>query len=428
MGRVAASELVAGVPGVELHGKKLRIVFYYKRQRCREVLDLPVTKTNVRFAINKLATVKHEIALGNFDYLRHFPDSSNLERFGIRKEERFTLQQAYDNFWSLKQHELKPSSRRRYPYGITRCIEIVGPNMLLTAILPKDFQQLKIELVSSYSASTVNHYLGVFKTLVQWCGKNGLCNAEPLIKELTSVRTSGDVSADPFEYEEFQKMLAACTHPQHRNMLTVAVYTGLRPGELRALCWDSIDMDKKVITVRRAGDQDRKRLKLPKTNEVRTVDIQPPVFEALLNQWEHTGQSSEIEIVMDLNDRLETQKVVPVFNPEITSKRNMEHDFFTDSGISKLWLNIIRRSGVRYRRFYQCRHTFASWNLTSHGNLAYIAKQMGHSDLEMLQRVYGKWIESASKSEAEMIWQMMQAIGHFAPMVPQKICKDTVEN
>lgn len=49
----------------------------------------------------------------------------------------------------------------------------------------------------------------------------------------------------------------------------------------------------------------------------------------------------------------------------------------------------------RYRRAYQLRHFFASWNITAHGNLAFIAEQMGPSSARMLQEVYGEWIGSA---------------------------------
>ena len=68
MGRVKHDDLVAGVTGLEVHGKKLRINFTYKGVRCREVLDLPITKANVKFAANKLATIKHEIAINTFNY------------------------------------------------------------------------------------------------------------------------------------------------------------------------------------------------------------------------------------------------------------------------------------------------------------------------------------------------------------------------
>ncbi|WP_279473935.1 tyrosine-type recombinase/integrase [Aeromonas caviae] len=117
----------------------------------------------------------------------------------------------------------------------------------------------------------------------------------------------------------------------------------------------------------------------------------------------------------------ETISVRPVFSPKLTS--TFEHnsgDWFTQSGFVTMWVRVVERSGIRYRRLYQLRHTFASWNLTSHGNLAYIADQMGHADLEMLQSVYGKWIASASKSEAARIWELMTSKGHFAPTTPQE--------
>ena len=41
--------------------------------------------------------------------------------------------------------------------------------------------------------------------------------------------------------------------------------------------------------------------------------------------------------------------------------------------------------------FYQCRHTFATLLLQGGAEWRYIADQMGHSDLTMLQRHYWKW-------------------------------------
>lgn len=37
-----------------------------------------------------------------------------------------------------------------------------------------------------------------------------------------------------------------------------------------------------------------------------------------------------------------------------------------------------------------------------------IAEQMGHNSAEMLQKVYGKWIESAGQNGVDSIWSAMQ--------------------
>lgn len=60
------------------------------------------------------------------------------------------------------------------------------------------------------------------------------------------------------------------------------------------------------------------------------------------------------------------------------------------------WKSAIKKSGARYRRPYQTRHTYASMMLTAGEPLGWVANQMGHSDLSMLARVYARWIKSAT--------------------------------
>ena len=64
--------------GVEIHGNSLRIVFMWKRRRCRETLGLPVTKANIKHAAQLRAAVLHAIKIGTFDYAQHFPTPARL--------------------------------------------------------------------------------------------------------------------------------------------------------------------------------------------------------------------------------------------------------------------------------------------------------------------------------------------------------------
>ena len=142
MGRVKHDDLVAGVTGLEVHGKKLRITFTYKRARCREVLDLPITKANVKFATNKLATIKHEIAIGTFSYAHHFPDSPALTRFGGSRR-NVTIWEAYQDFWRLHKPMLKPTSRHGYPFAIEACINVLGKDRQVSTLMPKDIEVIR---------------------------------------------------------------------------------------------------------------------------------------------------------------------------------------------------------------------------------------------------------------------------------------------
>ena len=56
------------------------------------------------------------------------------------------------------------------------------------------------------------------------------------------------------------------------------------------------------------------------------------------------------------------------------------------------WTTTLKRLGIRHRRMYNTRHTFATIGLMAGANPAYMARQLGHG-LQMFFKVYAKWID-----------------------------------
>jgi integrase len=79
---------------------------------------------------------------------------------------------------------------------------------------------------------------------------------------------------------------------------------------------------------------------------------------------------------------------------------------------SSFWTATLKRLGIRHRRPYNTRHTYASLALMSGANAAYMAKQMGHST-EMFFKVYADWINGAD-DDREME-KIENAIRQFSP-------------
>ena len=78
----------------------------------------------------------------------------------------------------------------------------------------------------------------------------------------------------------------------------------------------------------------------------------------------------------------------------------------------------MRRAGLRYRRAYQSRHTYACWSLTAGANPNFIAAQMGHTNAQMVYQVYGAWM---SDNNADQIAILNQKLSDFAPPMPQAV-------
>src|SRR5262245_58005928 len=71
---------VAGVGVRSKHGR-LFLDFRWRGVRCREFTELTDTPENRRRCTALLRIIKGEIALGTFDYRRHFPNGTRLATF-----------------------------------------------------------------------------------------------------------------------------------------------------------------------------------------------------------------------------------------------------------------------------------------------------------------------------------------------------------
>jgi integrase len=131
----------------------------------------------------------------------------------------------------------------------------------------------------------------------------------------------------------------------------------------------------------------------------------PPAVEACKMLLGLVAEHAPQQIVVFMNrheSRIEA--VTPLLSPTTQARKKIINPWFVPTSWNTKWGAIQKRSGIRPRRPYQTRHTYACWLLSARGNLAFIAKQMGHIDFTMLVQVYAKWMEDESTAELEKIW------------------------
>lgn len=392
--------------GIEIHGGNLRIVFMWRRIRCRESLGLPVTKANIKHAALLRAAILHEIKLGTFEYGRHFPDSKHAANYSSAKDERLGV--LVERYKPLKAVDLTPMSEEKYGYALDICVELVGKDRLAGILLPEDIQALRAQLIATRAPSTANHYLATFSGFLTWCESNGYCRSG-LAAACTRFAMS-EKEPDPLTHDEFDQLLTkGCLHPQDKAAITLAVYTGLRPGELCALAVEDIDLSKGKIDITRAITATG-TFKVPKTGKPRTVLLMQPAIEACEVLMGIVAEHPK-RLIRVYQNRYEwkDESVTPLLSPSTQAKKRVINHWFVSTAWNTKWSAIQRRAGIRTRRPYQTRHTYACWCLTAGGNLAFIAKQMGHKDFTMLVEVYAKWIDSESSNELEKIWKSLNS-------------------
>jgi integrase len=180
----------------------------------------------------------------------------------------------------------------------------------------------------------------IFKKAMEWnyCRKNPTEGVRPLKEPPGRVRFLSEA--------EQEKLLATCS-TRLRQIVEIALNTGLRKGELLSLRWEDVDLRNQMIRVERSKNGERRDV--PMTRRV-------------------------IEILKALPRRLDSPYLFA--NPDGTAPES----------VSTAWYNALDRSGVENFHFHDLRHTFASNLVMGGADLRSVQTLLGHKDVSMTMR------------------------------------------
>ena len=160
--------------------------------------------------------------------------------------------------------------------------------------------------------------------------------------------------ADFLTREEAERFLQNA-EPKFRPVFVVAIYTGMRYGEIASLQWRDVDFGKNQIIVRD-----------PKNSETRRIPMNAAVKEAL--ESHNDGQTEKMKGPMQL-----------VFVNSGTGKRYRDLRKPLRRALDKAKVN-------RHFRFHDLRHTTGSHLAMAGATEREVAEVLGHKDPKMTRR------------------------------------------
>ncbi|MFQ5828292.1 MAG: site-specific integrase [Candidatus Methylomirabilia bacterium] len=198
-------------------------------------------------------------------------------------------------------------------------------------------------------------------------------------------------NVDFFLPEEEPQLLqtARAFCPREFPFILVALRAGLRYGEVAGLYKIDVDFNRRVIEVRRSCGWKR-RITRPKNGRIRRVDMSPQLAVELAKCREN------VELEAAVKDWDECPWLLPHRNGKPYDRRNFER---------KIWHPLLKKAGLRPRRFHDLRHTFASRLIQQEANLLYIRDQLGHASIKTTIDYYGHLIPDANKAEVDKLDQ-----------------------
>ena len=392
--------------GVEVRERSIRLFFILNGERVRETLTLngaPLkpTPANIKHAHRIAEEIRRKIGLEVFRFADYFPDSPRAKK---TEDEAITFGKLAD-LWEESQGRLSAATKDQYATALRFWKRLLGEDTLIEKIGHK----LLAAKIGGYpwpSAKTHNNYLIALRGVLglEYRGAKTLANPLAGIENMPVVKKL----PDPFLRAERDMILGDI---QSRYDLRVYAYflwmfyTGMRPEEAIALRWSDIDTQHGIARVQRVRTFRGSERDGSKTHTERDVDLLDQALEALAIMRSYT-------FMLRTDRDGDPDNSADIFQNPITGRPWHDERSQRDT----YWRPCLKRLGIRWRRPYNTRHTYATELLMARVPAAYIASQLGHSVKMLLER-YARWMPGNDNGRArEMAAEAMNS----SPQVPQK--------
>jgi integrase len=214
------------------------------------------------------------------------------------------------------------------------------------------------------AAGTVRNAIMALRSLIAWARPRGLMQRNPC--DGLRLPTGGNVRdriATPAECA----LLVGALPVRDREAFALACYAGLRAGEVLALDWTHIDLDRATIRVQRAWDHGDGVFIKPKSKAAeRKVPITSRLLDLLRAYRETTGGVGLLFPARGRWDR-------PISHSGLVKRNAAAWD---TAALTRLGL-------------HEARHTFASMLIASGANAKAISVAMGHGSIQITFDRYG---------------------------------------
>ena len=229
---------------------------------------------------------------------------------------------------------------------------------------------------------------GVLSTALNQAVDDGLIPSNPASRVKKAVKRE-QTSMRFWSQEEASRLLEAAVGARDEALLTLALRTGMRQGELAALRWDDVDLTgRPSITVSYSADTRTKtRVSTTKTGKERKVHIGLRTVEVL-----KTHRARQLEERMAATSWADPGLFFPNTKGKIRRR---------DSVMRSL-RRLLEEAGLPVDvRFHDLRHTAGTLALRQGVPLHTVSKMLGHSDPAMTLRRYAYVLEDMREDVAK---------------------------
>jgi integrase len=265
-----------------------------------------------------------------------------------------TLKQFKEEYLAFVKVNAAERTHRLHEIALRRLIELLGENIFLHTITPREIEKLKIHLAQTLDPNTVNIRLKklkrAFNVAVDW----ELLEKNPF--EKISFLKVAHKAIQFLPPEDFEKLVSVITEDQFKDIVLFAVTTGCRRAEITNLRWENVNLSMRFVTI-----QSDKNFQV-KAGRMRTLPISPFLMSIL-------------------ERRFLKRKGAYVFH---------NHGYkLSDDWLTHRFRQYRTKAELKEEyHFHSLRSTFASWLVMNQQDIYSVSKLLGHSKVTTTEQYY----------------------------------------
>jgi integrase len=262
--------------------------------------------------------------------------------------------------------DCKPSTLRDYRNVVSSALLPTFSDLALEDITTEMVEQWRAGLGADrdkpLSNRTRNKTLTILGAIFERARKVYGLRVNPT-RDVEKLRERYDATRfDFYSPEEVLALVRAAASEQDGAIYLTAAFTGLRRGELIALCWRDVDFERSAIRV--AGSFSDGQLTTPKSGHGRVVPMVPEVAQVLARLSQRGESTGEDDLVFP-----------------------GEHGTYLDgSALRRRFAAAAERAGLRPIRFHDLRHTFGTLAVRGAESIVELQNWLGHAEVRTTMR------------------------------------------
>lgn len=250
---------------------------------------------------------------------------------------------------------------------------------------------------TTLSPKTIKHYLSFVSDVMQYAVRFDMIPSNPCSR--VTVPSAPQTEREVYSLEEAQRFLDSLEKAptKYRAFFVLAIYGGLRRGEILGLEWKDLDFENHVIKVQRTSLYSKDLGTFTDTTKnktsTRTLKLPAAVF-AILRQ--HRAEQAE-ERLRQGDHWKDHDRLFTNLNGEPMHPNTPYH-----------WLKrFCEETGQRFLGVHAFRHLNASLLINSGADVVLVSKSLGHSNVSTTLNIYSHTFEEAQARASDAVADLL---------------------